>query len=174
MKFHQALTLSLFFLVGCDLKNQHKTDLNSDAILSDSTVIEEVVTEKYFIKTTDGKTFNMEDFLGKKVFINFWATWCKPCIAEMPAIEKAASILEKENYVFLLVSDQSMEKIKGFEKKKEFKLQFAQFNGSLQDLGIQAIPITYIYDSKGIKKKTISGAVDWTSEEILNQLRIIE
>ena len=54
-------------------------------------------------QTLDGRGFDIELFVGKKVFVNFWATWCAPCIREIPSINRAAKSLEDENYLFLFV-----------------------------------------------------------------------
>lgn len=128
----------------------------------------------HFLQTTDGKYVQLEDLVGKRVFINFWATWCKPCIKEMPDIQAAAEILEKENYVFFMVSDQEMEKIKLFEINEAYNLTFAKLSGKIQDHKIQSLPTTFIYDSTGKRVRRIGGAVKWDSEDMLNSLREVK
>ena len=130
--------------------------------------------DNYFMQSTDGTYYYLEELVGKRVFINYWATWCKPCIAEMPDIQAAAEILTKENYVFFLISDQEMDKIKDFETKKGFNLTFAKLNGKIQDLGIQSLPTTMIYNTSGKQIRKIAGAVKWDSEDMLNSLREVE
>lgn len=128
----------------------------------------------HFMQTTDGTYYQLEDLTGQRVFINYWATWCKPCIAEMPDIQAAAEILKKENYVFFLVSDQDMDKIKKFETEKGFDLTFAKLDGKIQDLKIQSLPTTIIYNSSGKSVRKIAGAVKWDSEDMLASLREVE
>lgn len=167
------LYLSLFILITFGCSNP-KTSTESAADLPDSGAKEEENHPPHFMRTTDGKYYLLEDLVGKKVFINFWATWCKPCIKEMPDIQAAAAILEKENYVFFLVSDQEMDKIKEFENNEAFNLTFAKLSGKIQDLKIQSLPTTYIYNSKGKRVRKIAGAVKWDSEDMLNSLREVE
>lgn len=141
---------------------------------SKNEVIETIEHPRYFAQSINGKYYLLEDLVGKRVFINYWATWCKPCIAEMPDIQAAAEILEKENYVFLLVSDQDMDKIKAFQEEKEFKLTFAKLDGKVQDQGVQSLPTTVIYNTSGKRIRKIAGAVKWDSEEMLKSLREVQ
>ena len=62
---------------------------------------------------------NLTSFKGKKVVINYWATWCRPCIKEMPELKRAEEILQKYNYTFLLVTDETISKIKSFKNEKK-------------------------------------------------------
>jgi thiol-disulfide isomerase/thioredoxin len=72
------------------------------------------------LKNPAGKSLSLKDFRGKVVFLNFWATWCPPCIEEMPAMEKLHQELEKDGLVMLAVNFQE-----GLERVKEF---FTQHN----------------------------------------------
>ena len=71
----------------------------------------------------NGETVHLESFRGKKVLVNFWATWCTPCLQEMPSLVRAQEILTKDNYVFLFPSTDEIEKIKNFNKSKFFILK---------------------------------------------------
>ena len=54
---------------------------------------------------------DLSDYKKGKIVINYWATWCAPCIKEMPSIKKAEEILDEYGYTFLLVSDETVSKI---------------------------------------------------------------
>jgi len=160
--------LLAFLVVGCSSpKNNTETS-------ADKSEIAPPPNENFHMQATDGTYYYLEELVGKRVFINYWATWCKPCIAEMPDIEAAAEILKKENYVFFLVSDQEMDKIKAFEEQQDFNLTFAKLNGKIQDLKIQSLPTTVIYSSEGKRTQKISGAVKWDSDGMLSTLRAIK
>ncbi|MFS4447508.1 TlpA family protein disulfide reductase [Maribacter sp. 2307UL18-2] len=122
----------------------------------------------------NGNAVELEDFKGKKVLLNFWATWCRPCIEEMPALLRAQEKLAAENYVFLLASDQSMEKIKAFKEKKKFDFRFLKFNGSLAEMKVNALPATFIYNESGTISDRIDGATEWDSPEVLDHLKAIK
>ncbi len=122
-------------------------------------------------ETLEGKPIELNNFKGKKIFLNYWATWCRPCIEEMPALEQLQTILEKENYIFLFASDQSLAKIKKFKAERNFDLNFVKFNGSLGDLEIAALPVTIIYDEKGKQLKRFDGAAVWDDPDMIKNLK---
>ncbi len=119
----------------------------------------------------EGKAIDLADFKGRRIFLNFWATWCRPCIEEMPSIEKAKTLLNNEGYVFLMASDQEVGKIRDFKEKKQFDLDFIKFNGSFTDLNVHALPATFIYDTEGKLLQRIDGATDWASDNVIQMLK---
>src|SRR5687767_1362356 len=98
MNGNQVLCFSLLLLLaGCKLRCKEKNFAAADSSLES-------------VKLTDleNKIIDIRQYSGKTVFINFWATWCKPCIAEMPSIQKAQEILKNKEVVFLLASSESI------------------------------------------------------------------
>lgn len=96
----------------------------------------------------NGQSLNMEQFNGKTLFINFWATWCKPCLQEMPSIQMTKEILKNEDIVFLFASDESVEQIEGFKTSHDFDFNYVRAE-NLEELNIMALPTTFIFDKKG-------------------------
>ena len=177
MKFKFAIiALSIFSLYAC--KETPKEIVKPAASADEQEVVTDILTEESEPKSTyvdvAGNTFELSDYKGKRILLNYWATWCKPCIEEMPSMVEAQTLLEKENYIFLLASDQSMEKIKAFQEKKKFDLRFVKFNGSLASEEITALPATFIYNEKGEKVERIDGATEWNSPEIIQKLKNIQ
>jgi len=70
----------------------------------------------------DGNTRSLEDLKGKVIFMNLWATWCPPCIAEMPSIEKLYKEMGQEVAFVMLSLDRNFETAKAFDKKKGYNL----------------------------------------------------
>ncbi|WP_422359657.1 TlpA family protein disulfide reductase [Reichenbachiella sp.] len=171
MKITQLSTLLILVFFGC---SSPKSNSENTEVADEIAENNPPPNDNYFMQATDGTYYYLEELVDKRVFINYWATWCKPCIAEMPDIQAAAEILTKENYVFFLISDQEMDKIKDFENKRDFNLTFAKLNGKVQDLGIQSLPTTMIYNTSGKQVRKIAGAVKWDSEDMLNSLREVE
>lgn len=95
-----------------------------------------------------GEEIDMNDFKNKTVFINFWATWCKPCLQEMPGIERAQELLKDKDVVFLLASNESIEQIESFKANKRFNFEYVQVQ-NIESLNIQAIPATFIFNPQG-------------------------
>ncbi|MEA1786381.1 TlpA disulfide reductase family protein [Arenibacter sp. GZD96] len=140
---------------------------------SQKLAVTETEIQKNQFEDLDGNSFAVADFKGKRVILNYWATWCKPCIAEMPSLVRAQELLGEENYTFILVSDQSPTVIKDFKAKKGFNLMFIKYNGALANLQINALPTTFVYDSSGNQSFRVEGAVDWDSSEMLHKLKNI-
>ena len=108
-----------------------------------------------------------------KIVVSYWATWCAPCIKEMPSIKNAEKILEDYDYTFLLVSDETVDKISKFKNEFNFDLNFLKSNKSFETLGIFAMPTSYIFDENGQLIETIVGAIQWDSEEMINKLKML-
>lgn len=121
-----------------------------------------------------GNPLELSAYAGKKVFLNYWATWCAPCIREIPSISRAAAILENENYVFLLASDEPLETITEFLQEREFTGNFIKLNGFFGGHGIDAVPSSVLFDENGAMVKTWPGAFEWDSPEMLGELRNVQ
>ena len=127
--------------------------------------------DKLDLKDLEGNEITLDDLDGKMAFVNFWATTCKPCLKEMPAIENAKNILEKEGYVFIAVSNEELPRMKGFIDRFDYTFQFAQFPVGLESLNIYALPASYIIGSNGEKLYEHIGAKEWDDEENLAMFR---
>lgn len=112
-------------------------------------------------------------YKGKRIVINYWATWCGPCIKEIPSIKRAEEILEDYGYIFLLVSDETISKISKFKNDRNFDFNFLKSIESYETLGIYSMPTSYIFDENGKIIETIVGAIEWDSEEMINKLKIL-
>jgi thiol-disulfide isomerase/thioredoxin len=122
-------------------------------------------------QTLDGAPLDLSAYAGKKVFLNYWATWCAPCIREIPAITRATAELEDENYVFLLASDESVDTIENFIADREFSGNFIKLSKFFGAWGIEAVPSSELYDENGKHLVTWSGAFEWDSAEMLDAIR---
>lgn len=118
-----------------------------------------------------GQGLEIASFAGKKVFVNYWATWCAPCIREIPSISRAAAELEDENFLFVLASDESPETISNFIADRGFEGHFIKLNGFFGAHGIDAVPSSSLYDENGLLLQSWAGAFEWDSPEMLEQLR---
>ncbi|HJS56131.1 MAG TPA: TlpA disulfide reductase family protein [Chitinophagaceae bacterium] len=96
----------------------------------------------------NGQVVDFSQYKGKTVFINFWATWCKPCREEMPSIQKAMEILKNENIQFLFPSEESNDEIEVFKAAHGYNFNFVRVE-SLAELNIIGLPITFIFNPDG-------------------------
>ena len=117
---------------------------------------------------SNGDTTNLSKFKDKLIFINFWATWCRPCIAEMPSIEKLQNELAGNPKVaIVLVSSEDLTIVKRFIDRTKFPLPFYTSKDRNTVFDRRVLPVTYIiHDNKIIYKHT--GSADWSSSEVVD------
>ena len=129
----------------------------------------------FTLPTIDGQVVSLSSLRGKKVILNFWATWCPPCREEMPDLEAFYSEHAKEkNVVVLAVNLTSAEASVGDVKKfiKKYNLTFPVLLAKSDKLAAQyqafTIPTSYIIDSNGVIRNKRIGPMDqkWMSEQI--------
>lgn len=157
--------LLLIILAGCKETAKESTDV---IIIPSGTDI-----EKVHLSDLNGRTFDIKHYYGKTVFVNFWATWCKPCIAEMPSIQNLQTRLKDENIIFLLASDEEINEINGFKHDNKYSFNYTRLI-NMEALNIQAIPTTYIYNPEGKLVYSETGSRNWDdSASIQMILKII-
>jgi len=131
----------------------------------------EIDFNKIELTDLNGNLVKLSDLKGKTVFVNFWATWCKPCIKEMPRIEITKKILEREGYEFVFVSEESLEKLNKFKASKNFKFNYLKSNKKFEELGVNTLPTTVILNKDLKKIASIKGEQRWESAGHLKLLR---
>lgn len=167
-----GLLLAGVLLAGCKAGSKDQAVTETETGDQPATIEKPAKIDRIKLEDLDGNQIDLADFKGRRIFLNLWATWCKPCIAEMPDIDAANKILSNEDYVFLLASDEKPEKIKKFAAKyNEFSFQFVHMVNSVYDLDVVALPTTLIINRNGEIVYDEVGAKKWDSEEVLNQLR---
>ena len=114
----------------------------------------------------DGRPYNFNEAKGKVVLINFWATWCPPCIAEMPSMEKLYQSY-KDDVVFLFVSNENQEVISKFKEKNDYEfLVYASLTANPKALNASSIPRTFVLDQQGHIVIDKTGAADWNGKAV--------
>lgn len=142
-------------IIGCDNKN--KNDLTK-------------ATFDMEMKNSKGEQINMEEFRGKVIFFNVWATWCAPCIEEIPTIHNLYKEVEnREDVVFLMLSlDQDFQKAIDFRNKNDYEFEIYRLTGSMPAMyHTKLIPTTFVIDSKGNLVRQIDGMGKFDSKEFI-------
>jgi thiol-disulfide isomerase/thioredoxin len=124
-------------------------------------------------KDENGKVFDLGDLKGKVVFINFWATWCPPCIAEMPSINKLqAQFKNNRDLVVLMVdADNQIEKSIKFMSKRNLDLKvFTPASQIPTQLMGNALPTTILLNKKGEIVFRHEGGADYTNQNFISYL----
>ncbi len=139
---------------------------------SSTQIVEESIITKIKIRSLTNERIDLSQYKGKTIFINFWATWCGPCIKEMPSIERAKNILKDSNIEFILASNETVEQIQNFATKRNLNLRYVQLQ-NLEELAIPALPTTYIINPAGELVFSETGYREWDQAaniELLNKI----
>ena len=118
-----------------------------------------------------GQKVSLKTYEGHPLFLSFFATWCGPCIREMPELAGLKEALADKELAVICISDEPVEKLKQLEVANESKLTFLHSETSLHDIGVYTYPTNYIYDAKGRKVYNKVNPDKWTEPALIAQIR---
>lgn len=127
------------------------------------------IPEFYFADAQNNLT-SLSNFKGKVLLVNFWATWCVPCVKEMPALSRLAKEFEGSEIIILPIAldkKKSVEDIKAFYKKHKIENLpiYIDYQGStFSTAQLRSLPTTILVDQKGYEMARVLGVLDWDSE----------
>ena len=163
LKKSPVYMLCYFLLLGCNSGITYNKEVSD---------LESLQLKTSFVDLNENN-LDLSVFKEGKTVISYWATWCRPCVEEMPNLKRAEEILEDYGYTFLLVSDETISKISNFKNDRNFDFNFLKSNKSFETLGVYFMPTTYIFDEDGEIIETIVGAIEWDSEEMITKLKML-
>ncbi|HEX8240533.1 MAG TPA: TlpA disulfide reductase family protein [Allosphingosinicella sp.] len=115
----------------------------------------------------DGGPASLADFRGKPLLVNLWATWCAPCIAEMPTLDRLAGREGDRLRVVTISQDEDgRDKVEAFFAKQGFRNLETWLDprlGLMTDLKVDTLPTTILYDARGRELWRVVGMEDWES-----------
>jgi thiol-disulfide isomerase/thioredoxin len=124
----------------------------------------------------DGKETTLAAYRGRVVVANFWATWCAPCIREMPSLERLAARLPADRFAVVALSQdlRGWPVIAPFLEShglKELTVYFDPEGAVARGMGVNILPTTVIFDRDGRMAGYLVGAAEWDSEEAIRLVR---
>jgi len=126
------------------------------------------------LKDTNHHTHIIDDLESSLTLVHFWATWCSPCIKELPAL---LTFMERQdnNRSLILIAVDSQNNTKRYLTSNGIKhtVLVDQYGKAMHGFDIKTIPTTLIYNREGILIKKITGAVDWQSDLIKDNLNAV-
>jgi len=125
-------------------------------------------------KDAAGKVVDLGDLKGKVIFINFWATWCPPCLAEMPSVNKLyEQFKDDEGVVFIMVdADSDFAKAKKYMDRKKYQMPvYAVASRIPQQLFAGSLPTTVVLDKHGRLSYHEVGAADYGNKKFVDFIK---
>lgn len=126
----------------------------------------------FTVKDSD-RTVNLRDLRGKIVILNFWTSWCEPCIVEMPSLAQLQKQMGTKITVLAVSTDDDPSAYHRF--LRQYNIEFLTVNDPKKqssDLyGTTGQPETFIIDPSGVLRRKFIGPVNWTSPEIMEYLQ---
>lgn len=142
---------------------------------------EELPEANYAFEMIDekGNKVDMQALKGKVVFINFWATWCPPCIAEMPSLQVLYDKIKDDPEIEFITIEvegiRKQDKVAKFMERKNLSLPVMYPNSGIpSDFFQGSLPTTIILDKKGNIAHTTLGMADYSGDDIVNFLHEIK
>ena len=120
---------------------------------------------EFTVENEQGRRISLREFRGAPLILNFWATWCAPCVVEIPLLADAYPALQQQGKQLLGVNlREPWLAIRAFREEVEIPYPVVRDNGSLADaLGIGLIPALAIVDAKGKLDRIVFGFRPWVS-----------
>lgn len=171
----QSITLIILLIVGIGVIVLLQTKDNIMNLTGQAILGKGAKAPDFTLPGLNGEMIRLADQKGKVVFLNIWATWCPPCVQEMPSMEKLYQQLKGEDFEILAVSidKKGTEAVLPFMKKHN--LSFTALIDSKESMKYKyqttGVPETFIIDKNGIIVEKVIGPIDWATPDAIGFLR---
>ncbi len=124
----------------------------------------------------EGKDYTQAEFRGRALVVNLWATWCPPCVAEMPALDRAAAALAADGILVLpLSSDRGgAAVVQAFYERtgvRHLRVWLDPRGAAARAMGARGLPTTVIIDRAGVERARLEGDAAWDAPPFLAAIR---
>ena len=169
--------LILFFVFNTDAKSWVLRQVIASGVLNTSikkdAPYKQPFSASFSFSSPEGNMLTSSTLQGKVVFINFWASWCPPCRAEMPSLNNLYQTLKNDSrFVFLFVSeDDDRTKASEYLKKNNFSIPVYYRNQVSSEMYSGTLPTTIVLDKKGNIVMKHAGLAGYDNEKFITQLK---
>ena len=171
----QSILLIFLFIVGVGIIVLLQTKDSSFNPTGKPRLVKGVPAPNFTLPGLDGKMVSLNDYKGKVVLLNIWATWCPPCVDEMPSMEKLHQELKSEAFEILAVSLDVLGAKEVIPFMKKHKLSFPALTdtkGAIKSLyQTTGVPESFIINKDGIIVEKIMGPRDWATPGAIRYFR---
>ena len=146
-------------------------DLKNLVLIKNPKIYEDVI-----FKDKNQKNVDLDDFKGKLIILNFWATWCAPCKEEMPSLDNLQSNVNLNNLKIFPINIGQEEVSKSESFFRELKIQNLEIyiDASItlaKKFSLRGVPTTILFNKEGYEFARIIGAIDFNDEEFISWLK---
>ena len=128
-------------------------------------------TKEFTLPDNKGETQSLSDYRGKVVLVNFWASWCMPCVQEMPELTQLKQHLAGQPFEILALNvGEHQNRVKHFAKRTKFNLPVLMDNSSnvFNEWKIEIMPTSFLIDASGRVRYRARGNPGWDNEQTLS------
>ena len=167
------LLIIFIYLVTINFSHAfERPDLKNLVLIKNPKLYEDVV-----FMDVNQKNVNLDDYKGKLVILNFWATWCAPCKEEMPSLDNLQSNIKLNNLkIFPInIGQEDIINSKNFFKKLSIQNLEIYFDAPItlaKKFSLRGVPTTIIFNKDGKEFARIIGSIDFSNEEFINWLKL--
>jgi thiol-disulfide isomerase/thioredoxin len=147
---YTAVLLAAFFLIK---RNKTAPEINFGSLS---------------LQDTESYEYTVDEFKGNPVLLNFWQTWCGPCIKELPYFDNMAQ--KWEGLIIFVVTDEDFSLWSKYVEKYP-NITFVQMQTSMLEIGVSTFPTTYLLNKEGEKVYNKVGVRDWDSNATIKELK---
>ena len=168
------MKLLLIFVYLTTISSGHtgeKPDIKNLILTKNLKIYENVV-----FKDANQKDVNLDDYKGKLIIVNFWATWCAPCRAEMPSLDSLQANNDLNNLkIFPInIGQENLRKSEAFFKDLNIKNLDIYFDAPItlsKKFSLRGVPTTIFFNKEGKEFARIVGSIDFNNKEFTNWLK---
>ncbi len=130
------------------------------------------------LNNLNGDQRSLDDFSGKVLLVNFWATWCPPCVKELPSMQAVRNRLAGEPFEVIAVNvGEDLEQVKSFLNRLDAGLDYPVLLDenmvTTKNWKVRALPTTYIIDAQGLARYIATGERDFDAPEVVSMIRAL-
>ena len=166
------LLLIFIYLITCNIGYAlEKPNIKNLVILKNPKIYEEII-----FKDSSGEDVSLDDFKGKLLILNFWATWCAPCREEMPSLDSLQSNSNFDNLkIFPInIGQENFSKSDSFFKELSIQNLEIYFDAPItlaKKFSLRGVPTTILFNKKGEEFGRIMGSIDFNNLDFINWLK---
>jgi peroxiredoxin len=167
--------LSLMLLLSISLSTN--ADWQQPELSHNLTEVKKVIPASDFeLRDMDEESIKLSDYRGKVVLLNFWATWCPPCIREMPSMERLHQQVDADDFKVIAINQmEDVDQVFAFTGQLEvdptFEILFDTTSEVSRDYAVRGLPTTYLIDKKGNIRYRAVGGREFDHAEVIKIIK---